>query len=121
VFRFVDGLSLRAWDQSEQRAALLAEIDDIAPDLKVRRTVGNDNWFELSDRATPRTRLVNRVLGDALWVYPVSLVVALFVAPLLSRLEVWARVLATALVLAFLGQVLIRPVRTHVRRRRRFG
>jgi len=121
VFRFVDGLALRNWDRSPQRAVLLAEVDRIATDMKVQRTVGVDNWFDLPERAAPRARLANRVLLDALWVYPLSLGLALFVSPLLSGMVLWLRVLVSGLVVAFLSQVAVRPLRSRLARRRRFG
>jgi hypothetical protein len=121
VFRFVDGLALRNWERSPERAELLAESDEFVAETKVQRTVGVGNWFDLPARAQPKSGFLHRMVGDALWVYPVSLGMAIFVAPHLSKMELWARVLTSGVLFAFLSQVLIKPTRTWIRRRRQWG
>jgi antibiotic biosynthesis monooxygenase (ABM) superfamily enzyme len=120
VFRFIDGLSLRAWERSPQRAALLAEVDELAVDMKVQRTVGVDNWFDLPERAAPKVGFLRRIVGDTLWVYPVTLTIALFIAPYLPEMAVWARVLVSGLLIGALTQLTTGPIRRRLRGRR-FG
>ena len=121
VFRFADGLALRNWERSPQRAALQAELAGVAEDMKVQRTVGVDNWFDLPERAVPRAGFVTRLLGDALWVYPVSLAMAVFVAPLLPPMTLGLRVLVSGLVLGLVSQLTVRPLRRRIRQRRQLG
>lgn len=121
VFRFVDGLALRNWERSAQRAVLQAQLPGVAADMKVQRTVGVDNWFDLPERAQPRAGFVKRLLGDALWVYPVSLAVAVFVSPLLPPMNLGLRVLVSGLLLGLLSQVTVRPLRRRIHRRRQLG
>ncbi len=121
VFRFRDGLSLRAWERSPQRAVLNADIDAITEDMKVRRTVGVDDWFELPDRAMPKRPLLHRLVGDALWVYPVALASAVFVSPLLAKLSIGVRTLVSGLLITAVSQLVLGPARRWLRRRRRFG
>jgi hypothetical protein len=121
VFRFVDGIALRNWERSPQRAALQAELAGVAEDMKVQRTVGVDNWFDLPERALPRAGFVKRLLGDALWVYPVSLAMAVFVSPLLPPMNLGLRVLVTGLVLGLVSQLTVRPLLRRIRQRRQLG
>ena len=121
VFRFVDGLALRNWERSPQRAALQAELAGVAEDMKVQRTVGVDNWFDLPERALPRAGFVRRLLGDALWVYPVSLAMAVFVAPLLPPMTLGLRVLVSGVAVGLVSHLTVRPLRNRLRRRRQFA
>jgi hypothetical protein len=121
VFRFVDGLALRNWERSPQRAVLQAELAGVAEDMKVQRTVGVDNWFDLPERAVPKAGFVKRLVGDALWVYPVSLAVALYVSPMLGSMNLGLRVLVSGLLLGLLSQVTVRPLRRRLRQRRQLG
>jgi len=120
VFRFVDGLALRNWERSPQRAALNAQVDSLAVGMKVQRTVGVDNWFELPERAAPKVGFFRKVVEDALWVYPVALSIALFIAPYLPEMAVGVRVLVSGLIVTVLTQVTTGPIRKRLRRRR-FG
>ena len=121
VFRFVDGLALRNWERSPQRAALQAELAGVAEDMKVQRTVGVDNWFDLPERALPRAGFVRRLLGDALWVYPVSLAMAVLVAPMLAPMALWLRVLVSGVAVGLVSHLTVRPLRNRLRRRRQFA
>lgn len=121
VFRFVDGLALRRWERSPEREALLADIDRIGVDMKVQRTVGVDDWFDLPTRAVPHKPFLQRVAGDVLWVYPVALLMAVFVSPLLAKLSLGVRVLVSGIAIALVSQTVLRPLRTWIRTRRHFG
>ena len=122
VFRFVDGLSLRAWERSPQRAALLAAVEPIVdPETRVQRAVGVQEWFDRPGRADPRRTHVGRLLGDVAWVYPVALVAGVFVAPELAKLSLGLRTLVTAAIITLVMQTVMGPLRRRVRSRRRFG
>ena len=52
VFRFVDGLALRLWERSPQRAALMVRAAGFVSRERIQRTVGVDNWFDFGDGGT---------------------------------------------------------------------
>ena len=72
VFRFVDGLALRLWERSPQRAALLAEADQFVVSARVHRVVGVEDWFDMPSRSEPKRPLWRRIVTDVAWVYPVA-------------------------------------------------
>jgi antibiotic biosynthesis monooxygenase (ABM) superfamily enzyme len=119
VFRFVDGLALRLWERSPQRAVLLAEADQFVTSERVHRTVGVEEWFDLPSRSEPSRRMWHRIVTDVLWVYPVALLASLFVAPLLARVPVEARTLLSAGLITLVMRLAVGPMRTRLRSRRR--
>jgi len=121
VFRFVDGLALRRWERSPERVELLADIDRIAVDMKVQRTVGVEDWFDLPQRAVPKKPFLQRLVSDVLWVYPVALAMAVFISPLLAKLSLGVRVLVSGAAIGLVSQALLRPLRNWIRSRRQFG
>lgn len=122
VFRFADALSLRLWERSPQRAALLAELDGIVEtqETRVQRTVGVDEWFGLPDRAEPPRGFWGSVFTDVAWVYPVALAMSLVVAPYLVRLPLELRTLASAGLITIVMRAAVGPFRKRLRSRRRF-
>jgi antibiotic biosynthesis monooxygenase (ABM) superfamily enzyme len=119
VFRFVDGLHLRAWERSPERAELMAKAAWFITSERIQRTVGVESFFDLPARAEPRRPLWKRILVDIAWVYPVSLLLALVVAPGLTRLPVLARVLVSAFLVTIALRLVVGPVRSRLRARRR--
>ena len=117
VFRFADALSLRLWERSPQRAAYLAELDDLVDDTRVQRTLGTNAWFEAAAHAERRPRW-KRIASDVLWVYPVSLAMTLLLAPALARIPLGARVLLTTSLMTVVLAIVIGPVRRWNRQRR---
>jgi uncharacterized protein len=120
VFRFIDGVHLREWERSPQRAALMARGDDFITGERVQRTVGVEDFFDLPTRAEPKRTWWHKLVTDVLWVYPVALFVSLVVAPLLVRLPLGWRVLASASLISVAMMFIVHPVRSRWRRHRRF-
>ena len=118
VFRMVDGLHLRAWEKSPERAALMAKADDFVVSERVVRTVGVDEWFELSHRAEPKRSLWGRIVTDVLWVYPAAIGTSLFVAPKIARLSMEVRVVITTLFITLVMRMAVGPLRSRLRSRR---
>jgi len=118
VFRFADGLSLRLWERSPQRAALLAEAEQFVTSARVHRTVGVEDWFGMPARSEPHRSLWKRIATDILWVYPVALIAAAFIAPMLSRVPLGLRTLLTAGVISVAMRLAIGPLRSRLRSRR---
>jgi antibiotic biosynthesis monooxygenase (ABM) superfamily enzyme len=111
VFRFTDPVSLRRWERSSERAALLGEIDDFVEDTRVQRTVGVDRWFDAPALLEPSRRWWKRWLLDLAWIYPVSVGMTLLVSPHLVGLPPLARIGAgTALSVGLVGFVVM-PMR----------
>jgi len=119
VVRFRDGLSLREWERSPRREELMARADPFVVGARLQRTVGVDAWFEAAAHAQPHRPLWKRLFLDVAWVYPVSLVVALVVAPAFGTLAMPVRVLLGATLITVSLQLVVAPFREALRTRRR--
>jgi antibiotic biosynthesis monooxygenase (ABM) superfamily enzyme len=114
VFRFTDPVSLRRWERSAERQALLAALDGVE-DTRVQRTVGVDRWFEAPALLEPRRAWWQRWMADLAWIYPVSTGMTLLVSPRLVGLPLLAGIGAgTALSVGLVGFVVM-PFRRRVR------
>ena len=118
VFRFIDGVHLRGWEKSDDRARLTASVAPFVMSERVQRTVGVDDWFELSERAEPKRSLWSRIVTDVLWVYPVAFLAALFISPVLEALPVEARVLLSSALITLAMRIGVSPLRRRLRSRR---
>lgn len=118
VFRFVDGLALRLWERSPQRAVLLAEADEFVVSERVHRVVGVEDWFDMPTRSEPKRPLWHRIITDVMWVYPVAITASVFVAPVLARLPVVERTLLTTGLITLVMRLAVGPVRSRLRARR---
>lgn len=118
VFRFVDGLHLREWERSPQRAVLMAKAQPFVKSERIVRTVGVDNWFELPERAEPRRPLWGRIATDVAWVYPVAIFISLVVAPRIARLPFAVRVTISTLLITAVMRLAVGPLRSKLRARR---
>ena len=118
VFRMVDGMHLRAWEKSPERAALMEKAKDFVVAERVVRTVGVEDWFELSDRAEPKRSLWHRIVVDVLWVYPVAIISSVFIAPRIARLSMEVRVVISTLLITLVMRMAVGPLRSRLRARR---
>jgi len=118
IFRFVDGLHLREWERSPQRAYLMARAEGFVHSERIQRTVGVDNWFELSQRAEPRRPLWGRIVTDVAWVYPVAIVSSLVVAPRIAQMPFAVRVTISTLLITAVMRLAVGPLRSKLRSRR---
>jgi antibiotic biosynthesis monooxygenase (ABM) superfamily enzyme len=118
VFRFVDGVHLRAWERSPERAELLEKAKAFVITERVVRTVGVEDWFELSDRAEPKRSLWHRIVTDVLWVYPVAIISSVFIAPRIARLSIEVRVVISTLLITLVMRMAVGPLRSRLRARR---
>jgi len=119
VFRFVDGMHLRAWERSPERAELMARAQRFITSERLQRTVGVESFFDLPARAEPHRPLWKRIVTDVAWVFPIALFISLVVAPGLARLPLLARVLASTVIITVVMRLAIGPVRNRIRARRR--
>jgi len=118
VFRFVDGLHLREWERSPQRAALMRRAAGFVETERIQRTVGVDNWFELSARAEPKRPLWGRIATDVAWVYPVAIVSSIVVAPRIAQMPFAVRVTISTLLITAVMRLAVGPLRSKLRSRR---
>ena len=118
VFRFVDGIHLREWERSPQRAALVERAADFVVSERVTRTVGVENFFELPARAEPRRSLTNRIVTDVAWVYPVAIASSLVVAPRIAELPLEVRVVISTLLITAVMRLGVGPLRAKLRSKR---
>jgi antibiotic biosynthesis monooxygenase (ABM) superfamily enzyme len=118
VFRFVNGLLLREWERSPQREELMARAEDFVVSERIQRTVGVDDWFELSSRAEPKRSLWHRILTDVAWVFPVAIVSGLLVAPQVASLPFAVRAVISTVVITAAMRVAVGPLRSRLRARR---
>ena len=118
VFRFVDGLHLREWERSPQRAALMAKSTEFVTSERITRTVGVEQFFELPARAEPRRSLGARIATDVAWVYPVAIASSLVVAPRIATLPIEVRVVISTLLITAVMRLGVGPLRSKLRSKR---
>jgi len=119
VVRFVDGMRLRDWERSAVRDALMDRSERFVLAARMQRTVGVDEWFEAAAHAQPRRTWWHRFFVDVAWVFPVSLLSSLFVAPVVRDLPLLVRVLIGVAVITVALQVVVAPARRRLRALRR--
>jgi len=119
VVRFVDGMRLRDWERSAVRDALMDRSERFVLAARMQRTVGVDEWFEAAAHAQPRRTWWHRLFVDVAWVFPVSLLSSLFVAPVVRDLPLLVRVLIGVAVITVALQVVVAPARRRLRALRR--
>ena len=118
VFRFVDGVSLRAWERSPERAVLMERASEFVVSERITRTVGVENFFELPDRAEPKRSWWGRIVTDVAWVYPVAIASAFVVAPRIDRLPMELRVVISSLLITAVMRLGVGPLRSKLRAKR---
>jgi len=118
VFRFVDGIHLREWERSPQRAALMAKAERFVVSERITRTVGVENFFELPARAEPPRSLWGRIATDVAWVYPVAIASSLVVAPRIAELPFAVRVVLSSLLITAVMRLGVGPLRAKLRSKR---
>ena len=105
VYRFVDDVSLAAWERSAERRSALAHVEDMVDDERYARVAGLESFFTRSPQPGPRWRLP--VLTIAV-VFAITSLFQLLVTPHLRAWPLEARLLLSAVVVVLLlGQVLM--------------
>jgi antibiotic biosynthesis monooxygenase (ABM) superfamily enzyme len=82
VFRFASAGDLRTWEQSPQRAALLAAGEDLVHSTDVHRVTGLETWFELPGRTAPAPPRWKMFVVSVVAIYGLQLLLNLAIAPL---------------------------------------
>ncbi len=120
IFRFADGTALRNWERSDERAALMVAGEPFVLAERLTRTVGVETFFQLPTHVEPKRPLWRRVAGDLAWVYPLSIVMSLVIAPLLLKLSLWERVLVTSVLFGVVMRIAVGPMRRRLRNKMAF-
>jgi antibiotic biosynthesis monooxygenase (ABM) superfamily enzyme len=118
VFRFVDALHLRRWERSDEREALLLQGDEFIESERVTVTPGGDEFFAVQGT---QGAFKNKLIGffvDLVWVYPVSIAIAVLLSPYLATLPIWGRVIVTTATFALSTRFAMRPLRKRLEQRR---
>jgi antibiotic biosynthesis monooxygenase (ABM) superfamily enzyme len=118
IVRFSDGMMLRVWEKSAIRNELMDRSDQFVTSARLQRTVGVDAWFEATGLAEPKRPLWKKLSIDVAWVYPVSLFMSVFAAPLLVKMPLGIRVLTSGAVITTVMHFLVLPIRKNLRARR---
>jgi antibiotic biosynthesis monooxygenase (ABM) superfamily enzyme len=118
VFRFVDGVHLREWERSPQRATLMRRSRDFVTSERITRTMGVENFFELPARAEPKRQLWHRIATDVAWVYPIGIASSLVVAPRIATLPLEVRVVISTLLITAVMRLAVGPLRSKLRAKR---
>ncbi|GAB1642298.1 antibiotic biosynthesis monooxygenase [Krasilnikovia sp. MM14-A1259] len=116
LYRFADSDALRVWEDSPQRRWWLSSALGMVEHTRVERRTGIEGWFD-----PPREREVEPLGVPAapprwkqaviIWVgfFPISLISALTLAPLLATQHVVLRTLVTTLCLTPIMTYLVLP------------
>jgi uncharacterized protein len=119
VVRFANGVLLREWERSAVRNELMERSDLFVTAARLQRTVGVEAWFEAAAHAQPKRPWWKRLFVDVAWIYPVSMLMALYIAPAFVDLPLAARVLLGAAVITIIVQLIVGPLRRKLRAKRR--
>ena len=117
VFRFIDALHLRRWERSQRREELLSQVDEIILTERITVTAGTDEFFIAQGNSERHRTKYGKFVADIAWVYPMSLIIAVVLAPRIAAMTIWQRVLVTTLFFAVTKKFGIGPMRRYWRRR----
>ena len=120
IVRFSDGLMLRVWERSAIRSELMDRSDKFVTGTRIQRTVGVEEWFNATGNAEPKRPLWKKLSFDVAWVYPAALFITVVAAPLLVKIPLGIRVLASIAVVTIVMQFIVLPIRKRLRARRQF-
>ena len=115
VTRFDDALSLRVWERSDVRQALLNDADGLIESARVAVAVGNDTFFQTAPTAK---RFHRAFLTDIAWVLPVSFAFGFSIAPLLMPLHWAVRTAASSIAFTAVMRLGVMPARRILESRR---
>jgi len=115
VVRFLDGVSLRAWERSAVRSELLEELDGVVTAERVTTVVGEEEFFASLTAARPARAFPLRVLRDVVWVFPVAVFWSAVGAPRFGALSLPVRTLVSVVVITVVLELALSPVRRRLR------
>jgi antibiotic biosynthesis monooxygenase (ABM) superfamily enzyme len=111
VFRFGDGAQLRAWEDSPERARLLAAGDDLVHGTEQYRVSGLETWFALPGRTAPAPPRWKMFAVSVVGIYVLQLVLNLVVEPLGLTVPLRVAIIAVAVTALMTWLVMPRAAR----------
>ena len=100
VYRFTDEDSLRAWEESDERARLLARAEPFVRSVEVWRVRGLHDWFDLPGKAGERAPRWKLAVVACACVVPMSLAMTLWIVPALDVVPLVPRTVITSAIFA---------------------
>lgn len=100
VYRFVDADAQRDWEESADRARLMAEADHLMETIGIWRIRGLHDWFALPGRGASGPPTWKLAVVATLCVVPMSLVMTLVIVPALEWLPLVPRTIVTSIIFA---------------------
>jgi hypothetical protein len=115
--RFRNAMTLRTWEESDERREILARMAPYVEEVNVAATHSPDAFFAALAGTSSR-RAHHRWGLDLLWVLPASLVVSLLLSPYMGGLNIVLRVLIGSAGVSLVYALALGPVRGLIKRRR---
>lgn len=120
LYRFVDGHALRAWEESAQRRWWLSCAQGLVEHTRVERRTGIEGWFDppterevAEPAAPPAPARWKQAVTIWLGFFPLSLLAAVALGPLLQDWPVVPRTLVSTLCLTPVMTYAVLPRVTH--------
>jgi antibiotic biosynthesis monooxygenase (ABM) superfamily enzyme len=117
VVRFSSTTALRAWENSEVRHRLLDDLSEHVSEVAVATVHTPQAFFDAQDSLRAAHPL-RKLLHDALWATPASLLSFLVISPLISALDLGLRIAICIIVGTGLSAFVTSRVRAFVGRHR---
>jgi antibiotic biosynthesis monooxygenase (ABM) superfamily enzyme len=95
VFRFASEEQLRAWDESPERARLIAEGDELVHSTEQHRVSGLETWFALPGRTAPAPPRWKMFVVSLAAIFTLQIVLNALVEPLHLHLALRVALVAT--------------------------
>jgi antibiotic biosynthesis monooxygenase (ABM) superfamily enzyme len=96
VYRFSGPDTVRAWEASPERAAMLRRADQLIERQREQRTSGLETWFEMPGRTAPAPPRWKMAVVSVMAVIPISLLLNWLLTPRIAGWPLLARTLAFA-------------------------
>jgi antibiotic biosynthesis monooxygenase (ABM) superfamily enzyme len=111
VYRFASAAQLRDWEESPERARLLAAGETLVDTTHVQRVSGLETWFELPGRTAPAPPRWKMFVVSLAGIYTLQLLLNLAVEPVHLALAVRVFLIAAAVTAAMTWLVMPRVAR----------
>ncbi|MBJ7368148.1 MAG: hypothetical protein JHC65_06785, partial [Ilumatobacteraceae bacterium] len=107
----------RRWERSQRREELLSQVDEMILTERITVTAGTDEFFIAQGNSERHRTKYGKFVADIAWVYPMSLIITVVLAPRIATMTIWQRVLVTTLFFAVTKKFGLGPMRRYWRRR----